>query len=78
MVILQVVMFPSRSVAMPTFSSQFSKLILPFGCSLSLLLLGQGTFLEQKEIRWQKRCCAPNESKSVVLKWLRQKEVLKV
>ena len=31
MVILQVVMFPSRSVAMPTFSSQISKLFLPFG-----------------------------------------------
>ena len=31
MVILQVNMFSSRSVAMPTFSSQISKLFLPFG-----------------------------------------------
>ena len=31
MVILQVDMFSSRSVAMPTFSSQISKLFLPFG-----------------------------------------------
>ena len=31
MVILQVVMFSSRSVAMSTFSSQISKLFLPFG-----------------------------------------------
>ena len=31
MVILQVNMFSSRSFAMPTFSSQISKLFLPFG-----------------------------------------------
>ena len=31
MVILQVDMFSSRSVAMSTFSSQISKLFLPFG-----------------------------------------------
>ena len=31
MVILQVNMFSSWSVAMPTFSSQISKLFLPFG-----------------------------------------------
>ena len=31
MVILQVDMFSSRSVAMPTFSSQFSKLLVHFG-----------------------------------------------
>ena len=31
MVILQVNMFSSRSVAMSTFSSQISKLFLPFG-----------------------------------------------
>ena len=46
------------------------------GYSFNLLLLGQRTHLEQKEICWQKRSCAIH--KSVVLWWLRQKVVSKV
>ena len=79
MVILQVDMFSRRSVAMPTFSSQISKLFLPFGRVQLEPAVAWGrvpTHLEQKEICWQKRSCALH--KSVVLKWLRQKVVQKV
>ena len=55
-------------------SQSFSSLV---GCSFSLLLLGQRIHLEQKEICWQKRSCACALHKSVVLKLLRQKVVLK-
>ena len=58
--ILQVDMFSSRSVAMPTFSSQFSKLILPFGrVQLEPAVAWAEGIFRAKEICWQKHCCAP-------------------